>query len=301
MLIFNPDGTTSRVEFLVNATTSGGKVAPSITVLADGRFVIGWQDDSATGGDTSGSAIRAQIFDPRESGVQLIGSMLDDTFVGTRFGDVITGFYGDDIIYGWMGDDVLSGQFGDDQLFGGYGRDFLDGGGGNDKLNVGFGLDFMANGGNNDTYTVDRLGDMVVELAGQGVDWVKSANMSLSLMNYANVENAGLRGGTGLDTFLFLDVAESAQGNLRDIIIDFSQAESDRIDLAAIDAQVTLAGNQAFTFIGTASFGGTEGELRYVQNANHTFITADVNGDGIADLEIRLNGLHTLVEGDFIL
>ena len=35
---------------------------PTITALADGRFIIGWEDASRGAGDNSGSAIRAQIF-----------------------------------------------------------------------------------------------------------------------------------------------------------------------------------------------------------------------------------------------
>ena len=48
-----------------------------------------------------------------------------------------------------------------------------------------------------------------------------------------------------------------------DVVADFNRAEGDRIDLSAIDADVYAAGNQAFTFIGTAAFSGTPGEIRY--------------------------------------
>lgn len=61
--IFNADGTSSGSEILANSTTIGGQYTPSITGLNNGRFVVTWQDNSNMGNDTSGTAIRAQIFE----------------------------------------------------------------------------------------------------------------------------------------------------------------------------------------------------------------------------------------------
>jgi hypothetical protein len=60
--VYQADGTTTGSEFLVNTTTSSNQIGPSVTGLQNGGFVVTWQDDSASGGDTSGSAIRAQIY-----------------------------------------------------------------------------------------------------------------------------------------------------------------------------------------------------------------------------------------------
>ena len=60
--VFNADGSPSGAEFLVNTTTTGYQVEPSITALADGRFVVAWRDDSASPDDPSGFAVRAQVF-----------------------------------------------------------------------------------------------------------------------------------------------------------------------------------------------------------------------------------------------
>ena len=49
--------------FLVNSTTLGAQQFPHIAGLASGGFVVVWQDPSATGSDTSGSAVRAQVYD----------------------------------------------------------------------------------------------------------------------------------------------------------------------------------------------------------------------------------------------
>lgn len=48
-------------ELLINTTTTGYQGQPTITALENGRFVVSWQDDSETGGDLSGSAVRGQV------------------------------------------------------------------------------------------------------------------------------------------------------------------------------------------------------------------------------------------------
>ena len=86
-----------------------------------------------------------------------------------------------------------------------------------------------------------------------------------------------------------------------DRIIDFSHAEGDHINLAGVDANSSLAGDQAFAFIGTAAFHHTAGELHYEITNGNTYLTGDTNGDGLADFMIRLDGSHALVSGDFVL
>jgi serralysin len=81
---------------------------------------------------------------------------------------------------------------------------------------------------------------------------------------------------------------------LHDDIVDFSQAEGDRIDLAAIDANTVLAGNQAFSFIGSGAFTGMSGQLRFAGG----FVQGDLNGDATADFMIHMNA-PSLAAGDF--
>ncbi len=59
------DATGAKVggEFLVNTQTTGTQNAMSVTALANGNFIVTWQDASGTLGDTSGTSIKAQIFD----------------------------------------------------------------------------------------------------------------------------------------------------------------------------------------------------------------------------------------------
>jgi hypothetical protein len=112
--VFNANGTKSGAEFLVNTTTDFLQQDPTITVLEDGRFVIGWSDASETGGDQSHSAVRAQIFDPRESAVHLTGTDLNNDWVGTQFNDTMKGGGGDDHLLGGAGADALNGGDGID-------------------------------------------------------------------------------------------------------------------------------------------------------------------------------------------
>jgi Ca2+-binding RTX toxin-like protein len=100
-------------------------------------------------------------------------------------------------LIGGSGDDTLTGDTAANQLTGLAGNDMLDGGAGNDTLTGSAG---------NDTYVLDVAGDVVVELADQGMDRIISqATYTLS----ANVEELELAGvsvinGTGnaLDNLL---------------------------------------------------------------------------------------------------
>ena len=85
-----------------------------------------------------------------------------------------------------------------------------------------------------------------------------------------------------------------------DRIRDYSQAQGDRIQLDGIDA-IAGGADDAFSFIGSGAFTGVAGQLRAVVSSGNTFVSGDVNGDGVADFLIRIDGVHTLVAGDFIL
>ena len=204
--VFFANGSRNGAIFQVNSTGAGDQTDPSVTVLADGRFVVGWTDFSAGAfGD-----IRGQIFDPREAGVVLAGTLLDDEFVGTVFGDQMAGDLGNDILIGDAGNDSLiggdgndrlTGGLGDDRLIGGLGDDALDGGLGNDTLSGGAGVDTTTGGAGDDLYLIDATGDVVTEGTGpaEGVDQVQSAAIAVNLNLYANVENATLTGAVALN------------------------------------------------------------------------------------------------------
>lgn len=109
-----------------------------------------------------------------------------------------------------------------------------------------------------------------------------------------------LTGGLGKDTFTYNSVSESTATS-RDLILDFSRSQGDKISLSAIDANSGLSSNQAFTFIGTSAFSNVAGQLRYETSGGLTTIFGDVNGDGVADLQIQLSGSIALIASDFVL
>ena len=127
----------------------------------------------------------------------------NDTVNGGDGDDLLNGEAGNDTLIGGLGADTLDGGLGNDNLQGGAGNDILIGGanGGNDTLNGGAGNDRMTGGAGSDIYTVDSLGDIVIEDVGAaGTDRVDTTLAAYTLA--ANVENltyigAGSFVGTG--------------------------------------------------------------------------------------------------------
>ena len=71
---------------------------------------------------------------------------------------------------------------------------------------------------------------------------------------------------------------------------------------AVADPDGLLAGNQAFAFIAANSFTGVAGQLHYVVNASGgVSVEGDTDGNGAANFSISVDGVSSLVSGDFIL
>ena len=92
-------------------------------------------------------------------------------------------------IVGTAGNDNLQGTGDADHMSGGEGDDELRGEAGDDQLDGGPGADRMYGGPGNDLYVVDNGGDLVVEMAGEGFDEVRTALASYSLASLPNIEN----------------------------------------------------------------------------------------------------------------
>lgn len=161
-------------------------------------------------------------------------------------------------------DDYFEGNLGANVLSGRGGNDVLDGLAGDDRLDGGAGRDVLIGGGGADRLT----------------------------------------GGASRDFFVFTALGDSQQtGAGRDVILDFSSAQRDQIDLRDIDASTLAAGDQAFTLIGTAGFtAGVAGQLRYDVGANgHLYLWGDVNGDRRADFSVLVAHTDSLAASDFLL
>ncbi|MEH2179518.1 calcium-binding protein [Nostoc sp.] len=160
--------------------------------------------------------------------------------------------------------DIINGFDGNDSINGGdtfIANDTIDGGAGNDTIDGRAGNDIL--------------------IGGTGTD--------------------RLTGGLGNDVFKFNSVSESQPGVLQDVITDFAGVGNgifggDQIDLSTIDANSTIAGNQAFTFIGASAF-SAPGQVRY----SGGILQANTDGNLSADFEIQLTGAPQLVASDIIL
>jgi hypothetical protein len=170
---------------------------------------------------------------------------------------LVTAFsLGADEVLDFNGAAELNGSFsvlgglGADKIIGGEGKDYLAGFGGTDTLNGGGGNDTLYGGAGADTLT----------------------------------------GGAGKDLFRFVSVSDSNATTGIDLITDFGVGPAgERIDLAAIDADTTLEGDQAFTFIGGGDFTRVAGQLRVAETSpGKWFVEGDVDGDGTADLIIQI-------------
>jgi Ca2+-binding RTX toxin-like protein len=260
----------------------------------------------------------------------------DDRANGYSGNDVLIGNGGNDWLFGDNGNDRIIGGTGQDLMSGGAGNDryyvddpldsvqefetqsdlFRDMGGYDQVYST---VSFSLSVGRSGTYVeglklvgsadIDGRGnnsnnvlvgnDGANGLTGvDGADVLKGMGGSDRLRGGAGSDK--LFGGVGADTFLF-DDWDRATPSL-DTIYDFSRAENDRIDVSGVDADVTNKGtNDTFIWIGDAVFHGQPGELRVAHTVRNTLVQLDCDGNGVADLTIRLSGLVTLQETDFVL
>jgi Ca2+-binding RTX toxin-like protein len=95
-----------------------------------------------------------------------------------------------------------------------------------------------------------------------------------------------LRGNGGADTFQYFAATDSSVA-ASDRILDFTFGV-DKIDLSRIDADITTADDQAFSFIGQQAFGNVAGQLRteYDSATGRWLVQGDTDGDGQADFQI---------------
>jgi Ca2+-binding RTX toxin-like protein len=124
------------------------------------------------------------------------------------------------------GNDSIVGSQYNDQLLGFAGNDHIIGGDGNDTLDGGKDVDVLVGGLGDDNYVVDNVADQITELAGQGIDSVKTAIKNYKLED--ELENLTLTGrsntaaaGNALDNVL---IGNSGNNTL------YGMAGNDRLD-----------------------------------------------------------------------
>ena len=198
------------------------------------------------------------------AGDYTLAANVENAAISFSFGATLHGNGLNNVLSGNSGNDILWGEGGNDTINGGDGFDQFSGGDGNDTINGGGGVDLMAGNAGVDT----------------------------------------LSGGDGNDVFYIFAATESAAG-AADSITDFysvsGEGSDDQIDLASIDANTSVAGDQAFTALSaSASAHG----LWFTATANvdsiDYVIYGDVNGDTIADIEFHVHALTGNIFNDDI-
>jgi Ca2+-binding RTX toxin-like protein len=233
-----------------------------------------------------------------------------ETLFGSNYDDMLTGSGLSDTLYGAIGNDVLRGGAGADTLQGGAGIDTASYYTGSVGVVVNLvDPDSGTGAGSGGDAQGDRLGEDIENLSGsQGHDSLIGNSDANALQGWnGNDVLTGmdgkdtLTGGAGGDRFVYGGEEESPVGADADRITDFSHAQSDKIDLSAVDADTGIAGNQTFSFIGTGLYTSVAGQLRYAAVGGVTTIAGDVDGDGASDFHIQLTGSIALVAADFVL
>lgn len=311
------------------ASISGTTGSDTINGTSVGDIIRSYQGRDSIWGAEGNDAIYGG------SGVDsLWGDDGADRLSGENGADFLSGGNGNDRLLGGNGNDVLEGSAGNDLLNGGSGHDTMIGGAGNDIYYVdrlgdtivelpGAGIDRV-----NSTLSwtladnLERLmliGSRDIDGTGNGLANVIRGNAGANRL-LGEGGNDELRGGAGsdwieggagrdkmfgggdADTFVFRDgdFAGLTKSSC-DTINDFRQAQGDRIDLQAVDANSLDDGDQEFQFIGTGGFSNVAGELRYEIVSGQTYVYGDTNGDAVADFMFRIKGPHTLTDGDFVI
>ncbi|MFB0876019.1 MULTISPECIES: Ig-like domain-containing protein, partial [unclassified Sphingobium] len=235
----------------------------------------------------TGTALIGQALTGNALANAIIGGAASDVLNGGEGADTLTGGRGDDIYYvDNVGDKVVeaSGQ-GNDLIYSSvsYGlagryvetlvltgadninatgnsqANTLIGNSGNNVLNGGTGADHMEGGQGDDVYLVDVVGDVVVELSGQGIDEVRTGLASYTLGS--NIENL-----TGTAT-----TAQTLTGNDLDNVITGGSG-NDTLN-GGIGADTLIGGAGADTMAG-----GAGDDTYYVDNAGDKVV--DVEGQG---------------------
>jgi Ca2+-binding RTX toxin-like protein len=325
-LTFSGDASNTGIALMVGA----GIMAITLTGTAP-IDVFSWNPISITGNDGSNLLAAGPDNDIVNGGAGA------DTLAGGPGNDIVNGGAGADVISYQPGEgiDTIDGGADHDTLFifgtTVYYDDWGKGFGGDDVLTavVEDGTITSINGGtlvnvesvildlrveynfvDFGTDTLDYTGTteaVTVNLAtGTATGFTSIAGVERVLGGSGNdvlTGDAGLNflmGGLGADTFGFSFAADSVVG-APDVIADWES--SDIIDLAAIDANTNLVGNQDFTFLGlgAADLTVSQGQLKYYHAGGNTYVVGNVTADNQADFQIQINGVHTLAIDDFIL
>ncbi len=289
----------------------------------------------AAGGGVDTVHVRADGLDPNilysysltenvENGI--VDGMAGLDLIGNTRANQLTGNSSTNFFFGLGGNDHLNGGGGADWLYGGEGNDtyVLDdttglpgfesydtvaesSASGLDTVRVNSSTsnpgsytltDNVENGTITGTASFDLRGnDLNNKLIGNS-----AANSLTGLGGNDVVQGGGgadtLFGGTGQDRFVFTALTDSGIGKgLRDVIRNFTTG--DVIDVRQIDANSTLAGNQAFVM--DTDGVSSAGEISFKISGAYLMVTFQTDAEVAAEMQILLTNRTSIIASDFIL
>jgi Ca2+-binding RTX toxin-like protein len=261
----------TALESITFSTSSGVTATRTVTFLVN---------DGDANSNSGAATVAVNVADPNDNdninigntnslGVAVPSGALIDTTGTNSISGSGGGPGGAGTYYGWAGNDTIVASPGNDTIFGGSG---------NDSITAGQGTDLIYGGSGNDTIDGGSTADVIV--GGYGAD--------------------SLTGSGADDIFRYFSIQDST-ATAFDTISDFGKSGGsvDKIDLAAIDANTALAGDQAFAFVATQTGSVVANSITWQQSGGNTTIRGDVNGDTVADFVIVLTGNIALASTDF--
>ncbi len=265
--IYNNDGDAQGAAFTVNTSTTGLQYGAEVTALADGGFVVVWDDNNAgveqgQRFDASGNAIGDEFVAGSLSAEMepVVAALSDGRFI-VGFDDVA----GDPdvhatifdprekVIDGTSEDDVITSRKDGAAVYGHDGADTLLGQARDDILDGGAGIDIMRGRDGDDVYIVDESLDTAQENANEGTDTVV-ASADYAIGNH--IENLVLTGG-----------AVQGVGNELDNLITGNAGANVLLGLGGNDTLDGRTGADAMS-------GGTGNDIYIVDNAGDTVVEA---------------------------
>lgn len=257
------------------------------------------------------------VLDGKSGADTLIGGVGNDTYVVNALTDVVSELVDEGVdtvltsvtlsLPANVENLTLTGTGGIDAAGNGL-NNVLTGNHGNNELDGGAGADTMVGAFGNDSYSVDNVGDLIVEMAGEGTDTVNASISyvlggeleNLSLMGVDNLRATGsalnnvLKGNSGanaLDGGAGADTMVGGTGDdmyyVDDVGDSISEAAAAGTDSVFSTITWTLGSNvESLTLLGTANLNATGNSLANV-------LTGNV-GDNLLDGK---SGADTLIGG----
>jgi Ca2+-binding RTX toxin-like protein len=257
---YDASGVAVGTEVRVNTNTYSYQGEPTITALTDGGYVVAWTTTNPTDGYQD---IAAQRYDA--NGVAVGAEVQINTTISYlhQAEPSITALSDGGYVVSWTSWYQDGGGY-----LGIYSQRFNAAGQPETQLN-------LTGDGANNTLQLEQGNSYLHGLLDGGAG------------NDVLIGSAGadtLTGGAGSDIFTFSALSELGLGSgLRDVITDFVVG-TDKIDLSGIDANLALAGDQAFSLV--SSFSTTAGEVSYSGGV----IYLNTDNDTAAEYEIQLTG-----------